>query len=236
MTGLLVLFGCKLGKIGYGQAMVFKRRKPLSWIQQARQAVYPTTGWRRAVHYIGYRLKRLPDTPHRISLGIAAGVFVSFSPLFGLHFIYAGLVAMLVRANILASLLGTFLGNPLTFPVIAAVSYRSGKELMGMPYDPHTMITLKDNMMHGLSGLWHSCLSVFGLSQSRWSDVADFYYNLFLPYYVGGIIPGLLAGAVAYFVMRPLVAAYQKRRRGLLAKIAPKAPSSPKTKSFDPAE
>jgi len=200
--------------------MVFKRRKQLSWVRQAREAVYPTSGWRRAVNYIGHRLKRLPDTPHRIALGIACGVFVSFSPVFGLHFLYAALLAMMLRANILAALLGTFLGNPLTFPFMAAVSYRLGRQLLGMPSDPHVVIGLKDKILRGVSGLWDSLLSFVGLGKPRWGDVASFFTDVFWPYFVGGIIPGLVTGLIVYLVSRPLVAAYQSRRRLKLERIA----------------
>ena len=37
--------------------------------------------------------------------------------------------------------------------------------------------------------------------------------TIFVPYIVGGILPGLAASVAAYFVVRPLVAAYQARRR-----------------------
>ena len=55
--------------------MVFKRRNRLSWLQHVSQALYPRTGWRRAIEYIGHRIKRLPDSPHKIALGFACGVF-----------------------------------------------------------------------------------------------------------------------------------------------------------------
>lgn len=66
---------------------MFKRRTPLSFWQWFKEGFYPRSGWRRVINYTSYRLKRLPDTPHRIALGFACGAFASFSPLFGLHFL-----------------------------------------------------------------------------------------------------------------------------------------------------
>ena len=40
---------------------------------------------------------------------------------------------------------------------------------------------------------------------------------MFLPYLVGGIVPGLIAGLACYYLSLPVIAAYQKRRRGALA-------------------
>jgi uncharacterized protein len=59
-----------------------------------------------------HRLRRLPDEPHRIARGVFAGVFVSSRRLFGLQFLSAALLAWVMRGNILAALLATFIGNP----------------------------------------------------------------------------------------------------------------------------
>jgi uncharacterized protein (DUF2062 family) len=50
-------------------------------------------------------MKRLPDSPERIARGVWAGVFVTFTPLFGMHFIVAALLAKLMKGNILAALM-----------------------------------------------------------------------------------------------------------------------------------
>ena len=196
--------------------MVFKRREKRSTVEQIRDAVYPRTGWRRAFNYIAHRIKRLPDTPHKIALGFACGVFVSFSPLFGLHFLYAGLCAFLVRGNILASMLGTFMGNPLTFPLIAAVSFQTGIWMLGVPEPAVGSGDLNRGILEGLSGLWHSILSLVWLSEPRWGEVAIFFERVFVPYFVGGLLPGLVAAAATYYLARPVVGAYQKRRRAKL--------------------
>lgn len=202
--------------------MVFKRRDKRSWLRLTLDVVYPKKGWRRAIEYIGHRVKRLPDTPHKISLGFACGVFVSFSPVFGLHFLYAALCAMIVRGNILAAFLGTFVGNPLTFPFIAAISYRMGRAMLGFRKDEAEVVSLKEAMMSGMHGFWHSVKSIFGFGPARWHEVGEFFANVFVPYFVGGIFPGLFAGIICYFLSRPLVAAYQKRRKARLFKIAEK--------------
>ena len=59
--------------------MVFKRRDRRSPWQVVRELVYPRGGWKRAFHYVTHRIRRLPDTPHKIARGIWAGVFVTFS-------------------------------------------------------------------------------------------------------------------------------------------------------------
>lgn len=193
--------------------MVFKRRDKRTLGRQVWEAFFPKKGWRRAFEYIGHRIKRLPDTPHKIALGFACGIFVSFSPLFGFHFVYAALCALIVRGNMLAALSGTFFGNPLTFPLIATVSYRLGHDLLGLSVDEAEVLGLMDAIFAGVGGTWHSFLSLFGLSEPAWADVNEFFKGVVLPYFVGGIIPGLVTSVVCYFLSRPLIAAYQARRR-----------------------
>ena len=68
---------------------------------------------------------------------MASGVFVCFTPFFGLHFVLATAIAWAIRGNILAALLATFFGNPLTFPIIAEVSLEIGSRILGLPHDVH---------------------------------------------------------------------------------------------------
>ena len=61
--------------------MVFKRRdKPplIARLREALAAARAAGGGR--IEYLGHRVRRLPDTPHRIALGFACGVFASFTP------------------------------------------------------------------------------------------------------------------------------------------------------------
>ena len=116
--------------------MVFKRRTPRTYYQAVTESVYPKGGWRRAAWYVLHRLRRLPDPAHKISRGIACGIFVCFTPFFSLHFVLAAGLAWMVNGNLMAALLSTFFGNPLTFPFIAAVSMELGSWMLGQPIIP----------------------------------------------------------------------------------------------------
>ena len=70
--------------------MIFKRRNKRLTLVRLREYVVPKKGWKRAFEYVVHRLKRIPDSPQKISLGLSIGVFASFTPLFGLHFFLAG--------------------------------------------------------------------------------------------------------------------------------------------------
>ena len=76
----------------------------------------------RIISYYKLRLARLPDSNYAISSGFACGAMVSFTPLLGLHFVLAVVFAYLIRGNFIAALIGTVVGNPLTFPFIWGVN------------------------------------------------------------------------------------------------------------------
>lgn len=188
------------------------KRKPRSYLQMFVEFFYPRGGWYRASRYVLHRLRRLPDPAHRISRGIAAGVFVTFTPLFGLHIVIAVLITLLIRGNILAAILATFVGNPLTFPIIAGLSLQFGAFLLGHPAREVRLGQVVDGFGRASGDIWHNFLAMFTERQADWEGLALFYDRVFLPYLVGGIIPGLIAAGLAYALSRPVITAYQKRR------------------------
>ena len=195
---------------------MFKRRKPRSYGQIASEMIYPRGGWRRASTYVMHRLRRLPDQPHRIGRGVAAGVFVSFTPLFGFHFLSGAAVAWIIRGNVLAALLATFVGNPVTLPFIALVSTGLGREILGLrgELSPHFIFR---EFSRATGELWHNIQSVFGPEVAHWDHLADFFFQIFWPYMVGGAILGLLVSVATHYLTVPIFRAYQRRREKKMA-------------------
>ncbi len=187
------------------------KRNPRSYLRIVAEFFYPRGGWYRAAGYVIHRVRRLPDPPHRISRGIAAGVFACFTPFFGLHFATAALLSWLMRGNIVASLLATFFGNPLTFPVIAEVSIQLGSQILGLPHTMH-LPQIMGAFSQASVELWGNFHAMFTADIAEWEGLQRFFHRVFLPYLVGGLIPGVVAGSIAYALSRPVITAYQKRR------------------------
>jgi hypothetical protein len=77
------------------------------------------------------RVVRIDDSPQKIARGFAIGVFWGILPTFGLAIIFSLPTAVLLRANKISSILGTFVANPLTTPFIYAFSYKIGQWVLG---------------------------------------------------------------------------------------------------------
>lgn len=171
---------------------MFKRRKKLPIENRIREFFAPRRGWTRVYYYWRHRMQRLPDSPSRIALGFACGVYTSFTPFFGFHFVVAAVLAWMIRGNVFASAVGTFTGNPLTFPFIVAISLEFGEMIMGSPINT----SLKD-------------LGIIELLIVLLKNID----KLVIPYFVGGFLPGMATAVASFFLIRPIVSTYQKRRR-----------------------
>ena len=192
--------------------MVFRRRDRRSVLRAIADFLYPRGGWGRAFLYVKHRVRRLPDTPERIARGIWAGVFTTFTPFYGLHFLVAAVVAKAMRGNILAALMATFFGNPLTYVPIGVISLKTGHALLGTEFDPGVSRSLAGKFVDAWHDLKQNFFSLFADYEADWHGLSVFYDEVFFPYMVGGLVPGALAGTVAYVLSVPVIRAYKKRR------------------------
>lgn len=191
--------------------MVFKRRDPRGWIASLKEMVYPTGGFRRATRYVMLRMRRLPDRPQRIARGVFAGSLIGFLPLPGLQFLGAWGLARLMRGNVLAALLATFNSNPITTPIFAVLALTLGHWVMGID-TPFTADAIGMAFANASRDLWHNFMALFGPETMKWSGLIDFWHQVYVPYFIGALIPGILLSLICYYVTIPLVGAYQKAR------------------------
>jgi uncharacterized protein len=188
--------------------MLFRRRQGPTPIQKTLSFLWPKRGLQRGWRYLWHRVTRISATPHTIALGVAIGAFVSFTPFMGLHFLIAALLALALGGNILASALGTAVGNPLTFPFIWLASYNLGAMLLGYRQRTRIHIDLPDHMLKLV-------FSEPGLVWRAFWRAVDPYI---LPMLVGGIPLGLACGLAVYIIVRSAVAGYQRRRQARICR------------------
>jgi len=196
---------------------LFNRRTKQSFREYIHGLIYPRQGWRRTFGYFVHRLKRLPDSPHKIALGFACGIFVCFTPFFGLHVLLAALLALVIRGNVLAALIGTLFGNPFTFPVIGTICYRFGHFLLGLGREDPRTETLRSAFGRAATEFRQNIENMLESRPVSWDGVNDLIQLTLMPYFVGGAFIGVVFSALIYVVARSLVQAYQNRRKRLLA-------------------
>lgn len=181
--------------------MLFKRKRPLSFIERLRLAFWPVRNWNRSISYILMRIKRLPSSPHRIAVGCAVGVFAIFTPFLGLQILLAGILAVALRGSIVASLLASFAGNPLTYPVIWFTTYNLGKMMLG-----GAATAKKVELGRRVGDLWDSILALS--PDGIWSALESL-WPLLKPMAVGSLPLGGLAAIATYVGIHRAITAYQ---------------------------
>lgn len=172
---------------------MFRRRRKRQVHHHVREAVWPTIGWRRSVDYLRHRVGRLPGTPYAIAAGFAWGAAVSCTPFMGLHILLAAAGAWATRSSILASAIGTLVGNPWTFPFIWAWIYTLGVWILG-----------RDAIM-----LNYAHLDLTYLYDNFWA--------IFVPMMAGGVPTALVVWAAFFFPLHAMVGKYQLMRRARIA-------------------
>jgi uncharacterized protein (DUF2062 family) len=75
----------------------------------------------------------LDSHPGHIAAGFAVGVFISFTPFFGLHTPLALAAAFVFRLNKLTCFTGAWINTPLTVVPALGLSYKIGRVLRGLP-------------------------------------------------------------------------------------------------------
>jgi uncharacterized protein len=166
-----------------------------------------TTGERlsRRWRYYWRRMLRMRATPHEVALGCAVGVFAACTPFLGFQMALAGGIALVLRVNVPAALLGTFVGNPVSWPAIWTASYLAGAWLLG-----HNPATAADHLAESATLL---SAQLAGPDHASF-DVAMVNLSLILqPLVLGGVLIGLLAALASYYPTRRAVRLFQRRRR-----------------------
>jgi len=179
--------------------IMFNSRENRGWLRAVVEFVWPRRGFRNAWNYRMLRLSRMRVCPHRLSLGFAAGAFASFTPLIGLHFILAMVLALVLRGNILASAVGTVIGNPVTFPFIWLATYQVGSRILGVTPIAGTAAPATPGDTAAAAAAWYEFGPIF--QETLW------------PMLVGAIPLGLIGATACYAVCYVTLTRLRLRRQ-----------------------
>ncbi len=157
------------------------------------------------------QILHLGDSPQRTAVAFALGVFIAFSPTYGLHTASVFLCAWAFRLNFLALMAGNIVNNPWTFlPIVA------GSMGVGLWLDP---VGAPPNID------WIAFKSLM------WMDKFRMLWNEFQPYLVpfilGHVVLGVVAAAAGYFIMCQAILKFRAHhaKTHQQAPVAPPPPS-----------
>ena len=107
--------------------MPFGRKKKKRLIISIINFIKIFFAFSRTKKYISLSIKRIKGTPQALSLGLATGIAISFTPFIGLHALLAMFISWVIGGSMAAALIGTLFGNPWTFPFIWYFTFEIGQ-------------------------------------------------------------------------------------------------------------
>lgn len=151
------------------------------------------------------------DPPHRLALGVAIGMFVTFTPTIGFQMGLVVFFAWMLRANKVVGVPLVWISNPATLVPIYWFCYKVGA----------TVIRSEAVNAQWWRGWAHP--------PAAWMPKVEFYWTRFIaiawPLWVGGCVVGLVTGYPSYLSVYYVVRRYRMRRWGSLTR--PMAAESP---------
>lgn len=188
---------------------MFRRRNAQGPRARVAAWFWPRSGWRRASRYMLHRLSRLPGTPYSLAAGFACGAAVSFTPLVGFHFILGALIAWALRANVLASIIGTAAGNPWTFPFIWLWLYSAGQWIMVQTglITAAAAAAPRPAFHEVFAEIFHGAIT------GGWGHVSDFASPVITPMLLASAPTALIVWLAVFRGVKPVIERYQSARR-----------------------
>ena len=149
------------------------------------------------------KIVRLKGTTYSVAAGLACGVAISFTPFVGLHLVLGAVSAWLVKGNVLASAIGTAVGNPWTFPFIWLSILYTGRKFLGMGHEGIAEVDFSKVFANSFDALMHLNFDVF--FRDVWPVVKPMAVGC-IPYYV-------ISWALSYYCVKMWLDRRNKRKK-----------------------
>ena len=152
--------------------------------------------WKRLKRFLVHRVLHVDDTPHRIALGVAIAIFVTWTPTVGFQMALTVALAWLLGANKLVGIPFVWISNPLTLVPIFLPNYYVGRWILGGDDRPPDF-----DAVVNVSGGWLARVSAW------WSET----WNALLPLWVGSLLVSVALAVPTYFVTYHAVVIYRRK-------------------------
>lgn len=158
--------------------------------------------------FLKYKVLHIDDSPHRIAMGVALGLFVAWTPFFGLHLFLVLALAFLLRVNKFVAFTFVWTCNPFTLIPIYYPNYFLGRAILASvrtePQITNEQVTAVFGDLSSISYIVKNFCTI-----SFWQQVGSFFVHVGLEMFIGGLILGLVAALAGYFATSTLVTWYR---------------------------
>ena len=150
------------------------------------------------VRFLKYRVLHIDDSPHRIALGLAIGLFIAFSPMVGVHLPLVIILALLLKANKFTAITSVWVCNIFTMVFIFYPSYLVGWLICNSFHGAEALTPGQVGGMFREIFSFSSLMNAFYQSHF-WIELWELFKAIGVELAVGGTILGAIAALAAYF-------------------------------------
>ena len=154
---------------------------------------------KNVVDFVKFRVLHTDDSPHRIALGLALGIFVAYMPPVGFHIVLAALLAFILRANKFAALTTVWFSNPFTFVLIYYPNYYLGRAMLESLGLRHASNVTDLSAIFNETFSFGSFITSFYTPQF-WSSLGSILLQTGFEMFIGGLIIGSVLALAGYLV------------------------------------
>lgn len=156
--------------------------------------------------FVVYRILHVDDTPHRLAVGIALGVFVAWTPTLGFQMILVLLLATALRANARVGLPLVWISNPLTLVPIYWPSYWLGHHLLQLFSNRPGPDYVQLRELRHLAGHPGNMFIHFS---TYWQQIFKLLLAISGELWLGSIVIGLILGGITYIASHRFIVWYR---------------------------
>ncbi len=171
----------------------------------------------RTRKYFTLRLQRMRGSPHELAAGFASGIAISFTPFIGIHALVGILFSWIIGGSMVTAVLGTFIGNPWTFPVIWLLTFELGQLILSSLAEYNVQATenifFKEIML--LIDIFKNTF-ITGDFEKLKASISSL---TLIPVMTIGCIPFVFVSwFLSYFFLFRIIKTYQKKRKLKISK------------------
>jgi uncharacterized protein len=137
-----------------------------------------------------HRFLKLRGSPRDIALGFALGLFVAMTPTLGFQMAIAVFFAAIFKWNKIAAVVGVWITNPVTAPIIYSINYMIGAGLLGINKRP---AIFENPDLHLLRALFEKTPEIL------------------VALTLGGIVAGIPLALMGFYISRYAVQRYREK-------------------------
>ncbi|WP_145092694.1 DUF2062 domain-containing protein [Rosistilla carotiformis] len=156
--------------------------------------------WIRIRRYVMHNILHADDPPHPLALGVAIGLFVTFTPTIGLQMLLVMLLAWALRANKVVGIPIVWLSNPATFVPIYLPCYQVGRLILGSEPKGRAW-------WHSLQ---HPPKGFLNKTEFYWTSI----WEIIGPLTIGCLVVASVVAVIGYCVTYSVIYTYRMKRFG----------------------